>query len=133
MASKGRSFRTTCVDGFEVLIGKGDAENDRLTFHEAEPHDFWLHVSHAPGSHVVVRNPDQLSALPRHVLEQAAQLAVWYSKARSSRGKVEVHACRVSDVSKPHGFPAGKVTLRRWQSVRVYAKEPTSEQREESE
>lgn len=131
MASKGRGFRTTSIDGFEVLIGKGDAENDRLTFHEADPHDFWLHVSHVPGSHVVVRNPDQLSELPRHVLEHAAQLAAWYSKARSSRGKIEVHACRVSDVNKPRGLPAGKVALRRWQSVRVYAKEPAREQGEE--
>ncbi len=131
MASKGRSFRTTYIDEFEVLIGKGDAENDSLTFREADPHDFWLHVSHMPGSHVVVRNPDRLADLPRSVLEQAAQLAVWYSKARGSRGKVEVHACRVSDVSKPRGFPAGKVTLRRWQGVRIYPKEPTTEAEED--
>ncbi len=126
MASKGRSFRTRWVSGFEVLIGKGDVENDRLTFAEAEPRDFWLHVAQVSGSHVVIRNPDCLSDLPRQVVEQAAQLAVWYSKARKSRGKVEVHVCRVSDVSKPSGFTAGKVRLRRWWSVRVYPEEPTS-------
>ena len=124
MASKGRGFRTSWVDGFEVLIGKGDAENDRLTFAEAEPHDLWLHVAQVSGSHVVVRNPDRLDDLPRQVVERAAQLAVWYSKARNSRGKVEVHVCRVSDVSKPRGFAAGKVRLRRWRSVRVYPKLP---------
>lgn len=124
MARKGRNFRTTYIEEFEVLIGKGAAENDHLTFREAGPHDFWLHVSHVPGSHVVVRNPHRLSDLPRSVLVEAAQLAVWYSKARGSRGKVEVHTCRVSDVRKTPGFPAGKVTLRRWQGVRVYAKEP---------
>lgn len=124
MASKGRGFRTGWVDGFEVFIGKGDVDNDRLTFAEAEPHDFWLHVAQMSGSHVVVRNPGRLSDLPRQVVEQAAQLAVWYSKARKSRGKVEVHVCRVSDVSKPHGFAAGKVRLRCWRSVRVYPKPP---------
>ena len=54
MSSKGRPFRSISVLGFEVLVGKGDAENDALTFGEAEPHDFWLHVAGPPGSHVAV-------------------------------------------------------------------------------
>jgi predicted ribosome quality control (RQC) complex YloA/Tae2 family protein len=124
MASKGRSFRSVIIEGFEVLVGKGDAQNDALTFGEAEPHDFWMHVSGPPGSHVVVRNPDRLEELPRPVLEGAAALAAWHSKARGSRGKVEVHVCRVADVSKPRGFEPGQVLLRRWQSVKVYAREP---------
>jgi predicted ribosome quality control (RQC) complex YloA/Tae2 family protein len=33
------------VDDVEVLVGRGDAENDYLTFEVAEPHDFWLHVA----------------------------------------------------------------------------------------
>ena len=39
MASKGRGFRTETIEGFEVLVGKGDADNDALTFRVAEPHD----------------------------------------------------------------------------------------------
>jgi predicted ribosome quality control (RQC) complex YloA/Tae2 family protein len=27
------------VDGFEVLVGRGDDDNDHLTFRVAEPHD----------------------------------------------------------------------------------------------
>ena len=104
-------------------MGKGDAENDTLTFEVAEPQDFWLHVAGPAGSHVVVRNPDRIDELPRAVLEAAAALAARHSKARGSRGKVEVHVCRVADVSKPRGFDAGQVLLRRWQSVRVYARE----------
>jgi predicted ribosome quality control (RQC) complex YloA/Tae2 family protein len=107
-----------------VLVGKGDADNDRLTFRVAEGHDFWLHVAGPPGSHVIVRNPDRLQELPRPVLEKAAALAAWNSKARGSRGKVEVHVCRVADVSKPRGAPPGQVRLRRWDSVRVYARLP---------
>ena len=118
--SKGAPYRSAQVEGFEVLIGRGDAENDTLTFDVAAPGDFWLHVAGPPGSHVVVRNPDGLEALPRSVLERAAQLAAWHSKARGSRGKVEVHACRVSDVSKPRGFEPGMVLLRRWDSLKVY-------------
>ena len=89
MASKGRPFRTVSFEGFEILVGKGDVQNDRLTFDIAEPEDFWLHVVNVPGSHVVVRNPDQLAELPPDVLQHAARLAAWHSKARGSRGKVE--------------------------------------------
>ena len=124
MGSKGRGYRAHTIEGFEVLVGKGDAENDALTFSIAEPKDFWLHVAGPAGSHVVVRNPDGLDELPRMVLERAAELAVWHSKARGSRGKVEVHVCRVADVSKPRGFAPGEVLLRRWTALRVYPKRP---------
>jgi len=120
VGSKGRGYRTQTVEGFEVLIGRGDADNDALTFGVAEPHDFWLHVAGSPGSHVVVRNPDHLTELPRSVLERAAALAAWHSRAGGRRGKVEVHVCRAADVSKPRGAPPGEVRLRRWESVRVY-------------
>lgn len=123
MGSKGRGYRTVGVEGFEVLVGTGDAENDALTFRVAAPKDFWLHVAGYQGSHVVVRNPEGLEELPRPVLERAAQLAAWHSKARHAGGKVEVHACRVADVGKPRGFAPGKVELRRFTSLKVYVRE----------
>ncbi|WP_243302716.1 NFACT RNA binding domain-containing protein [Geothrix oryzisoli] len=118
---KGVAFRSVMVDGFEVLIGKGDAENDQLTFKVADNTDFWLHVASVPGSHVVIRNPDKLSELPRHVLERAAELAAYHSKARDG-GKVEVHLARIADISKPRGFAPGKVILKKWIGIRVYPK-----------
>jgi predicted ribosome quality control (RQC) complex YloA/Tae2 family protein len=119
---KGRAFRSVMVDNFEVLIGKGDADNDALTFKVGNPCDFWLHVASVPGSHVLIRNPDKVSEPPREVIERAAQLAAFFSKAREG-GKVEVHYCRVADVSKPRGFAPGKVLLKTYKSVRVYPKE----------
>jgi predicted ribosome quality control (RQC) complex YloA/Tae2 family protein len=124
VSSKGRPFRTLDVDGFQVLVGKSDADNDRLTFEFAEPDDVWMHVAGYSGSHVVVRNPEHLPAIPRAVLERAAELAAWYSKGRDAGG-VEVHVCRAGDVSKPRGFPAGKVLLARWTRLRVHPKDPS--------
>jgi predicted ribosome quality control (RQC) complex YloA/Tae2 family protein len=118
---KGMAFRSVMVDGFEVLIGKGDAENDQLTFKVADNLDFWLHVASHPGSHVVIRNPDKLSELPRSVIERAAELAAHHSKARDG-GKVEVHLARIADISKPRGFAPGKVILKKWTGIRVYPK-----------
>ncbi len=124
MASKGRPYRTLLVDGFEVLVGRGDEDNDRLTFEIGEPHDLWLHVAGgAPGSHVVVRNPGK-GEVPREVVEHAAAAAAWYSKSRGA-ARVEVHFCRVADVSKPRGAPTGLVELARWKSVKVKPGVPT--------
>ena len=119
MASKGRPYRTVTVEGFEVLIGRGDEENDALTFEVAAPDDLWLHVAGGiAGSHVVIRNPEQLAALPAPVVTRAAELAAWHSKARARR-QVEVHVARVADVRKPRGVPPGTVELARWRRVRV--------------
>lgn len=126
MASKGRPYRTVIVEGFEVLIGRGAEENDALTFDVAEPADLWMHVAGGtPGSHVVVRNPDKCE-IPNEVIEQAARAAAWYSKARQAR-TVEVHVCRVADVTKPRGAPAGLVELSRWKSVRVRPSPPSDD------
>jgi predicted ribosome quality control (RQC) complex YloA/Tae2 family protein len=118
MPSKGRPYRTLVIDGWEVLVGRGARENDDLTFHVAEKRDLWLHVAGGtPGSHVVVRNPEH-TEVPREVVEKAAQLAAWYSKARGAP-RVEVHVCRVSDVRKPRGAPAGLVELARYDRIKV--------------
>jgi predicted ribosome quality control (RQC) complex YloA/Tae2 family protein len=121
VGSKGRGFRVVEQDGFEILVGKGDEENDRLTFGIAEPRDLWLHVSGPAGSHVIVRNPGNLALddVPRSVVFRAASLAAWHSKARAARGKVEVHLCRVADVRKPRGFAPGQVLLKRWDVLKV--------------
>ena len=118
MSSKGRPFRTVEVAGFEVLVGRGDEENDALTFEVAAPEDLWLHVGGGTaGSHVVVRNPERRE-IPRAVLETAAAAAAWFSKARGSP-RVEVHLCRACDVRKPRGAPPGLVELERWKSLKV--------------
>jgi predicted ribosome quality control (RQC) complex YloA/Tae2 family protein len=117
MASKGRPYRTFTFEGFEILVGRGEDDNDALTFDVAQPADLWLHVGDTPGSHVVVRSPKQ-GDFPKKVIERAAALAAWYSKARDSR-TVVVDYCKASQVSKPRGAPAGLVELASYESIRV--------------
>ncbi|MCA9594239.1 MAG: DUF814 domain-containing protein [Myxococcales bacterium] len=118
MSSRGRPYRSVTIDGFEVLVGRGARENDELTFHVARPNDVWMHVGGGtPGSHVVIRNPER-EAVPREVLERAAALAAWYSKARGAP-KVEVHVCRAADVSKPRGAKPGLVQIKRFERIKV--------------
>lgn len=127
MSSKGRPYRTVAIDGFEVLIGRGDEDNDHLSFDVAEPQDLWLHVGGGtPGSHVVVRNPSG-GEVPRQVIERAAAAAAWYSKARGSP-KVEVHVCLARDVSKPRGAPPGLVQIKKFERLRVQPAAPGGDQ-----
>lgn len=118
MASKGKPYRTVVFEGFEILVGRGEDDNDHLTFDVAEPNDLWLHVGGGTaGSHVIVRAKDD-EAFPRSVIERAAALAAWYSKARGA-ASVDVHYCAAKDVSKPRGAKAGLVELARWKSIKI--------------
>ena len=103
-------------DGFTVLVGRDAVTNDLLTFRLAAPADFWLHVAGSSGSHVVVRNPDGLAALPRETLRFAAGLAVRYSSARNA-GRTPVHVARRRDVGKDRRAPDGEVSVRGGRTV----------------
>jgi predicted ribosome quality control (RQC) complex YloA/Tae2 family protein len=120
MMNKAAGYRTVMVDGFEILVGKGARDNDALTFGVGEPRDLWLHAAGYAGSHVIVRAPANVDEFPRDVVRRAAELAAWHSKAQAARGKIDVHVCRVADVCKPRGAPAGQVQLRSWSSIKVY-------------
>lgn len=123
MASKGKPYRTVNVEGWEVLVGKGSEENDHLTFDVAEPKDIWMHVDDGtPGSHVVVRNPEG-GDVPRSVLETAAAITAWYSKARDKK-QVAVCYCRASNVTKPRGAVAGLVQVTNEKVLKVTPKPP---------
>ncbi len=123
VASKGKPYRTVVVEGYEVLVGKGKDENDHLTFDVAEPKDIWMHVDDdTPGSHVVVRNPSG-GELPRSVLETAAAITAWYSKAREKK-QVAVCYCPAGKVSKPRGAPAGLVEVEGEKRVKVTPRLP---------
>jgi predicted ribosome quality control (RQC) complex YloA/Tae2 family protein len=117
---QGRSVarRFVSPDGMTVLVGRTAEDNDVLTLKLASPRDFWFHLAGDSGSHVVVRNPENLDRLPRDTERFAASLAAGYSKGRKG-GTVSVHVCRCEDVSKPRGFPPGKVLLDRFKSLQV--------------
>lgn len=105
-------------DGFEILVGKNARDNDRLTFKVASPNDIWLHVAPTSGSHVVIRNPNNLSRIPKDTLKEAAALSVHFSKSRDG-GRVAVNYTPRKFVKKARGAPAGQVQLQRHDTIRV--------------
>jgi predicted ribosome quality control (RQC) complex YloA/Tae2 family protein len=118
-------YRVVPAGDFEILIGKGAVDNDRLSLRVARPTDLWLHASGFSGSHVVVRAAEgKTGDVPPEVVQRAASYAVWHSKARNAGGKVAVHVCFAADVSKRKGAPPGQVMLRGGWTIRVYAANP---------
>ncbi len=93
-------------DGFEILVGKNNKQNDRLTLKIASPSDVWLHTKNIPGSHVIIKTDDG-EASEQAVLE-AATLAAYFSKAKMS-AKVPVDYTERKNVKKPSGSKPGMV------------------------
>ena len=114
-------MKTEDFEGFEIIYGTSARDNDKVSTEIAQAQDFWFHAAGYAGSHVIVKNPEKLSELPRSVERRAAELSVLHSKAKNARGKIEVHAAWAKDVSKPRGFPPGKVLLRNYRSLKVYS------------
>ena len=105
-----RVITYTLPDGWQVVVGRTDADNDYLSFRVARPEDWWFHVRGMPGSHVILQGPP--GAEPdRATLERAAAIAAYHSKARHA-GVVPVTGTRARDVTKPRGAKAGTVQIR---------------------
>lgn len=102
--SEPMKFRST--EGFEILVGRNNRQNDLLTLKTAKASDIWLHTQNIPGSHVIVKSENK--AVPEQTLFEAAQLAAFYSKGRSGSG-VAVDYVPVKFVKKPAGAKPGMV------------------------
>ena len=99
-----REFQSS--DGFTILVGRNNAQNDRLTLKTAAKTDVWLHTKDIHGSHVIIRTEGK--PVTETALLEAAQLAAYHSKARESTN-VPVDYTLVKHVSKPAGAKPGMV------------------------
>ena len=97
-------FRST--DGFEILVGRNNIQNDKLTLKMALPEDMWLHTQNIPGSHVIIRAEG--NDIPDSTIVEAAQLAATCSKGRNGT-KIPVDYTFARFVKKPNGAKPGMV------------------------
>ncbi len=111
----GRRFKSS--DGYEIVVGRNDRDNDALTFRVAKPHDIWLHAADYPGSHAIIRNPTR-EAPPHRTITEAAELAAFYSQAKRE-GKAAVHYAQKKFVSKPPRSKPGLVRLSSFKTILV--------------
>ena len=103
-------------DGFRILVGRNNVQNDRLSMRIASANDMWLHVQGFPGSHVIIFSKDgEVSDLS---IEQAAAVAACFSKA-SDGTLVPVDYTPVRFLKKPNGARPGKVIYHQYYTVTV--------------
>jgi predicted ribosome quality control (RQC) complex YloA/Tae2 family protein len=113
-----KPFHRFLIEDREILVGKSARDNDELSFKHARPEDFWFHAEHGPGSHVVVRNPHKEDSLPKELIEIAAGIAAFYSKAKNSTVVPVIYTKR-KYIWKRKNLPPGKVFTKFTKSVIV--------------
>ncbi len=104
--------RIALPGGFEALVGKHARGNAHLTTRVASPHDLWLHARGVPGSHVVIKRASRTAEVPPPALRRAAQLAAWFSTAKTQT-VVPVTVTERKYVRPVKGGPPGLVRVDR--------------------
>lgn len=96
------------IDGYTVLVGRNNKENDYLTLKYANKNDIWFHTKDFHGSHTILKIENNLPYPNNDILIKTAQIAAAHSKAKNS-SNVPVDYCEVKFVKKPSGSKPGMV------------------------
>lgn len=99
-------MKFTSSDGFTILAGKNNLQNDRLTTKTASKKDIWFHIKNFAGSHTVIITEEK--EVPERTKTQAAIIAAYFSRANAS-SNVAVDYTLIKNVKKPSGAKAGMV------------------------
>lgn len=97
--------------GFTLLVGRNNSQNEQLTFKQASDYDLWFHAQEIPGSHVLLRL-NAGDAPSDETVQIAANIAAYYSRARQS-DQVPVVYTRPQHVYKPKGALPGMVLYKK--------------------
>lgn len=103
-------------DGFLILVGRNNVQNDQLTLKDARGRGVWFHTKNIPGSHTIVVSDGQ--EVPDSTLNQAAIIAAANSKAADS-AQVPVDYTLIKNVKKPRGAKPGMVIYVNYQTAYV--------------
>ena len=107
------------INGYTLLVGRNNIENDYLTLKYAQKTDLWFHTKDIHGSHCILllnksKIPDD------NIIVRCAQIAAFHSKGRNS-SNVPVDVCEVKYVKKPNGSKPGFVI---YKNNRTYSVNP---------
>lgn len=102
------------TDGFVILAGKNNNQNDQLTIKDCQNYDLWFHTQDVPGSHTIIIT-DGERVIPTTTIEEACVIAACHSSARNS-SKVAVDYTYVKFVKKPNGSKPGMVIYDNYQT-----------------
>ena len=105
---------TFIVDEALIYVGKNNIQNDYITNHLAKKEDYWFHVEHDSGSHVVINSEN----LTENLIRTAANLAAYYSNLRDS-SSVPVDYTKIKNVKKIPGKKGCFVTYKNQKTIYI--------------
>ncbi len=103
-------------DGYTILVGRNNIQNENLTFKMSAKDDSWFHTQKYPGSHVVVVGNGDI--LPELTCRQAAVIAATNSSAEES-SRVAVDYTEVRELKKVPGGKPGMVIYHKYNTMWV--------------
>ena len=106
----------TSSDGFRILVGRNNKQNDQLTLRTARKNDMWLHTKGIHGTHVIICADGR--EITDTAITEAARIAASHSKGKDS-AQVPVDYTLVKNVSKPNGALPGKVIYVNYNTIYV--------------
>lgn len=106
-------LKTVSTEGFEIVSGRNNYENDELTLKIAGPNDLWFHIKDYPGTHTILflngKEPTDKA------IYEAAKISAGLSKDKS--GKIEIDYTKVRYVKKPRGSKPGMVIYTDYKTI----------------
>lgn len=113
-------FITYKVDDILIYVGKNNTQNDYLTHKIASSNDYWFHTKNLPGSHVIVRIPenDPNFVMSEKLIRAAANIAAYYSTGKTS-SSVPVDYTKVRYLKKVPGMKGSFVTLQNQKTIYI--------------
>ncbi len=107
-------YRTT--NGYRILCGKNNLQNEYITHKVAERGDFWFHAKNMPGSHVVMLLEGKEEP-PAEDFTEAASIAALFSAAEGAP-MTEVDYTTVRQLKKaPGGKPGFVIYHTNWSAI----------------
>ncbi|MBO5220916.1 MAG: NFACT family protein [Clostridia bacterium] len=111
-----KPLRYVTSDGFTVLCGRNNLQNDTLTLRTAERRDVWFHVKNSPGSHTVLLAEGKTPT--DEAMTEAAIIAATNSSLRDS-DNVAVDYTEIRNIRKPAGAKPGMVVYETYKTAYV--------------
>lgn len=109
-------YEFTTSDGFKVLVGRNNAQNDRLSLKIAKNYDMWLHTQGFAGSHTIIVSDNR--EITEKAISEAAEIAAHFSSASQAQ-KVPVDYTLVKNLKKPKNSRPGKVIYHIYNTIYV--------------
>lgn len=116
-------YRFQTSEGFTVLVGRNNVQNDKLTLKTAKNYDMWLHTQNFAGSHTIILSENR--EITDKAVVEAAEIAAFFSSAKGAQ-KVPVDYTLIKNIKKPAGAKPGKVIYHVYNTLYVTPKNPES-------